>query len=348
MYYIINKLFYCQLAPEGLILAPPNKELINISEGIDEYLEFLEIFTHEQSIENAYVEMNKAFYVSEAQFDELLEFSLENNILKTAKHSNEFRLDEFYEDKYSRQINTFSALPNISTDDALKMQQKLINSKVAIVGVGGVGSYLSLALTMMGIEELILVDKDLIELSNTSRQVLYDEEDIGKVKIDVAEKKLKKHNSKLVVHTYNRFITDIEDLDFLKEQADIDFLVLCADQPRNKIHDLIDIATSELKIPWLVCGPFDQTKIILGPMIIPGETKTYREMLPPSNFFSDERVTRINNNISSAIIDPFNGMAAKMASVEVLKYLTGYADVATKHKSFIIDTNNWEIEANEL
>lgn len=348
MQFKLNILFYCKLTEDGLILAPPNKGYITVTEGIDEYLEFLEVFSEKKSSEDAYQELNKTFYVSQLQFDELINFSLEHNIIKPIEKSENIQLEEFYRDKYSRQINTFNSLPNLSGDQAIEIQQKLINTKIVIVGVGGVGSYLSLALAMMGVEEIILVDKDTIELSNTSRQVLYDEYDIGKSKIEVAKEKLLRHNSKLTVHTYNRFITELKDLDFLYEHQNIDFLVLCADQPRNKIQDLVDTVTTELNIPWLACGPFDQTKIILGPMIIPGETKNYRELLPPSLFISDERVERINNNMTSAIIDPFNGLAAKMASVEVLKYLTGYAEVSTKNKTFILDTSTWEIEANEL
>lgn len=46
---------------------------------------------------------------------------------------------------------------------------------------------------MMGVENLILIDHDKVELSNTARQILYDESDVGKLKIDVAKEKIKKY-----------------------------------------------------------------------------------------------------------------------------------------------------------
>lgn len=46
---------------------------------------------------------------------------------------------------------------------------------------------------MMGVENLILIDYDKVELSNTARQILYDESDVGKLKIDVAKEKIKKY-----------------------------------------------------------------------------------------------------------------------------------------------------------
>lgn len=65
-----------------------------------------------------------------------------------------------------------------------------------------------------GVEKLILVDFDKIELSNTSRQILYDETDVGKYKVDVAKEKLLKYNSNLQIDIYNVYIQSAEDLLF--------------------------------------------------------------------------------------------------------------------------------------
>ena len=90
-------------------------------------------------------------------------------------------------DRYSRQI----MLEEIGYQGQLKLK----NAKVCVVGVGGLGHPIITRLTTMGIGTLRIVDRDVIELSNLHRQTLFDESDVGQVKVETAAKKLKKLNS---------------------------------------------------------------------------------------------------------------------------------------------------------
>ena len=85
-------------------------------------------------------------------------------------------------EKFSRQI--------ILKDIGILGQKKILNSKVLIVGMGGLGCPIAEFLTRSGIGSLGIVDPDLISLSNIHRQTLYDEKDLGKLKVKVAKKKL--------------------------------------------------------------------------------------------------------------------------------------------------------------
>ena len=73
-------------------------------------------------------------------------------------------------------------------------QLKLKNAKICVVGVGGLGNPITSRLVAMGIGQLRIVDRDVIELSNLHRQTMYDESDVGQVKVEVAAKKLQKLN----------------------------------------------------------------------------------------------------------------------------------------------------------
>ncbi len=73
-------------------------------------------------------------------------------------------------------------------------QHKLMSAKVVVAGVGALGCETAKNLALMGIGELVLVDNDVVELSNLSRQMLYVDEDIGKEKAKVAEDRVKKMN----------------------------------------------------------------------------------------------------------------------------------------------------------
>ena len=90
--------------------------------------------------------------------------------------------------RYSRQI----VLKNIGTLG----QKKIIQSKVLIIGMGGLGCPVAEFLTRAGIGQLGIIDFDSVELSNIHRQSLYDANDLKKFKVIAAKNKLKRINSK--------------------------------------------------------------------------------------------------------------------------------------------------------
>lgn len=63
---------------------------------------------------------------------------------------------------------------------------------------------------------------------------------------------------------------------------------------------------------------------------------------------NDCRTEIINENFIASIIDPFNGIAAKMASIEILKYITGYHMNSIEQKRILLDTDDWIIEKRLL
>lgn len=88
--------------------------------------------------------------------------------------------------RYSRQI--------MLEEIGFTGMEKLRNAKVCVVGVGGIGNPIVTQLTAMGIAKLKIVDRDVVEISNLHRQHLYSEQDIGKVKVEVAAERLRALN----------------------------------------------------------------------------------------------------------------------------------------------------------
>ena len=76
-------------------------------------------------------------------------------------------------------------------------QKKLLKAKVFILGVGGLGSPVSMYLASAGIGTIGLADFDKVELSNLQRQILFDQKNINKSKVQVAKKKLLSINPNL-------------------------------------------------------------------------------------------------------------------------------------------------------
>ena len=89
-------------------------------------------------------------------------------------------------ERYARQISFIGE----------KEQHQLKNKSIAIVGLGALGSVAAEQLARAGIGKLILIDHDIVELSNLQRQSLYDESDISKPKALAAQEKLQKIISK--------------------------------------------------------------------------------------------------------------------------------------------------------
>ena len=97
-------------------------------------------------------------------------------------------------ERFSRQL----VLKNIGA----KGQKKIFSSKVLIVGVGGLGCPAAENLVRAGIGTIGIIDNDNVNLSNIHRQSLFNSNDVKKLKVDVAAKKLKKINPLTKVKTY--------------------------------------------------------------------------------------------------------------------------------------------------
>lgn len=96
--------------------------------------------------------------------------------------------------RYSRHI----LLPQIDIEG----QEKIGNSKAVLIGLGGLGSIISMYLASSGIGEIVLIDHDEVEISNLQRQIIFQTEDIGKKKATVAREVLRRLNPEVKIDTF--------------------------------------------------------------------------------------------------------------------------------------------------
>ena len=101
--------------------------------------------------------------------------------------------------RYSRHI----LLPDID----IKGQERLIASRVLIIGMGGLGSPIALYLAAAGIGQLTLADDDRVELSNLQRQVIHSTDRIGELKVDSAKQAIQALNPTVTVNCLSTRIT---------------------------------------------------------------------------------------------------------------------------------------------
>ncbi|MFH0860725.1 MAG: HesA/MoeB/ThiF family protein [Candidatus Altiarchaeota archaeon] len=105
-------------------------------------------------------------------------------------------------------------------------QKRLSNSTVFVAGVGGLGSPVLTYLTVAGVGKLIIADKDRVELSNLNRQVLHNEDDVGRMKVESAVEKLSKLNSNV---SLEGVMNKIDEMNARRLVANSDVIVDCLD-----------------------------------------------------------------------------------------------------------------------
>ena len=97
-------------------------------------------------------------------------------------------------------LNRFSRTELLIGKDSL---EKLKNAKVAIFGIGGVGSYVLEGLVRAGVGNFVLVDKDDVDITNINRQIIATTSTIGKPKVEVAKSRALDINPDINIQIYN-------------------------------------------------------------------------------------------------------------------------------------------------
>lgn len=140
--------------------------------------------------------------------------------------------------RYSRQ----TVLPQVG----LLGQEALRNAKVLIVGAGGLGQPCAQSLVAAGVGHISIVDDDQISLSNLPRQFLFDENDVGKNKVEVLQKKLSALNSNVNIEIFNERFT-LQNAEKLISKNDL--VIDGSDNFSTKF--LINDACLIKKTPWI-------------------------------------------------------------------------------------------------
>ena len=122
--------------------------------------------------------------------------------------------------------------------------EKLGGSKVAIFGIGGVGSFVVEGLVRAGVANFILVDDDKVCLTNLNRQLIATHKTIGKYKVEVAKERILGINPNAKIETHQEFFMPNS-----KEILDdtVDYVVDCVDTVTAKIE--LVLRTNKLNIP---------------------------------------------------------------------------------------------------
>ena len=126
--------------------------------------------------------------------------------------------------------------------------EKLQNSKVAVFGIGGVGSYVVEGLARAGIGSFVLVDKDVVDETNINRQIIATTKTIGMPKVEVSKQRILEINPNAKVETIIEFF--MPDSTGIIDDT-IDYIIDCVDTVTAKIE--IVIRAKKHNIPVISC-----------------------------------------------------------------------------------------------
>lgn len=138
-------------------------------------------------------------------------------------------------------LNQFSRTELVVGKDAL---EKLHNSKVAIFGIGGVGSFVVEGLVRAGVGKFILIDDDKVCLTNLNRQIIATRKTIGKQKVEVAKERILDINPNAEVVVYQEFF--LPQTEGILDKT-VDYIVDCVDTVTAKIE--LVVRANNLNIP---------------------------------------------------------------------------------------------------
>ncbi len=233
-----------------------------------------------------------------------------------------FNRDEFY----SRQ----TVLPELGP----KGQQKLRDSKVVIVGLGGLGSISALYLALAGVGYLRLVDQDTVELNNLHRQVLYTLDNLRYPKVETAAERLKHTNPDVEIEPIPRNVRESNIHDTVE---DMDCIVDGLDNMRTRY--LLNRAGIRHEIPYVFGGAIGLEGNLS--VFAPPETPCLECILPDV----DDRY--LPTCETRGVLGATPGIVGTMQAMETIKLLAGIGDTL-KGKLMICDFRDMSFTTIEI
>lgn len=206
--------------------------------------------------------------------------------------------------RYSRQI----MLPAFDIEG----QTRLLQSTVLIVGMGGLGSPVAMYLAAAGVGHLILVDDDVVEISNLQRQLVHRETSVGDSKVESARQTLLALNSEVRITTVN-------------QRVDRALLERLISQPVDLVVDACDNFSTRFAIN-AVCVQY-RVPLVSGAAIrLEGQVAVFDSRQPDSPCYQclyqggdDEQMSCSRNGVLAPVV----GVIGSMQALEAIKILSG-------------------------
>lgn len=196
-------------------------------------------------------------------------------------------------------------------------QEKLLDSKVLVIGAGGLGSPVIMYLAACGIGTIGIADGDVVDLSNLQRQIIHRTDAVGTAKVESAARRVKEINPEVKVILYPERVT-AETIGSMVE--DYDFIIVGVDNftARFLINDACVLAEK----PFCHGGIQEFYGQVMT--YVPGQGPCYRclfEEIPPEG--------DVDRSSQAGVLGTLPGIIGSIQALEAQKYLLGTGELLT-------------------
>lgn len=208
--------------------------------------------------------------------------------------------------RYSRQI----LLPQLDIDG----QQRLLDSRVLIVGLGGLGAPVALYLAAAGVGTLVLADNDEVDLTNLQRQIIHQTADVGRSKVESAADSVRALNPEVEILQLPQALAGEE---LIKAVANVDLVIDCCDNFATR--QAVNAACVGLRRP-LVSGAAIRLEGQLSVFDSRRDDSPCYECL-----YGSGEETALSCS-EAGVIGPLVGLIGSLQALEALKLLAGFGE----------------------
>ena len=231
--------------------------------------------------------------------------------------------------RYQRHL----ALPDIGYEG----QEKLKAASILVVGAGGLGCPALLYLTASGVGRIGIIDHDIVESSNLQRQILYQTDDIGKLKATIATKKLKDLNPYTLIESYPEMLKSSNVSNIFQS------------------FDIVIDGTDNFETRYLI----NDACVVSGKPFVYGAVSRFDGQLSVFNYengptlrclFPENDHSNIPSCEMNGVMGILPGMIGTMQATETIKMITGIGEVASgkliTYDALTNEMNIYSIKAN--
>ncbi len=226
----------------------------------------------------------------------------------------------------SHEIQSLRYSRHLGLDDFTQQSQKKLNTaSVLIIGVGGLGTTASLFLANSGIGNIILNDYDSVDITNLPRQILFNSDDLGKNKAEIAKKKLMQFNPNISVEALTEKLQEnkLEEINLV-----VDVVLDCTDNLQSRL--LINKVCIKSKKP-LISGAAIRYE---------GHIAVFRNDIAIKSCYNclyQQEDENTEDCEGSGIMAPVAGLVGTVMATEAIKILIG--------KESMLDNKLWVLDA---